>query len=72
MSSNIKLCLCKSFSTQGEISLRKWCKNYDRLLFKFRSGKHGLNDELGMHIHKCLLCGTECEKAVHVRTVDVQ
>ena len=42
-----------------------------RLLFKFRSGTHGLNEELGRHrgrkgIVECTLCGAECESVVHV------
>ena len=39
-----------------------------RLLFKFRSGTHGLNEELGRHRGKseCALCGAECESVVHV------
>ena len=46
-----------------------------RLLFKFRSGTHGVNEELHMYIgrHKgrngmteCILCGDECESAVRV------
>ena len=37
-----------------------------RLLFKFRSGAHGLNVELGRYRggegkSKCILCGAECE-----------
>ena len=37
-----------------------------RLLFKFRSGTHGLNEELGRHRGRegkteCSLCGNECE-----------
>ena len=37
-----------------------------RLLFKFRSGTHGLNEELGRHSDRdgrveCTLCGAECE-----------
>ena len=41
-----------------------------RLLFKFRSGTHGLNEELGRHSGrngrtKCVLCGNECESVVH-------
>ena len=40
-----------------------------RLLFKFRSGKHGLNEELGRHSDRdgrveCMLCGAECESVV--------
>ena len=42
-----------------------------RLLFKFRSGAHGLNEELGRHRGRegkseCVLCGAECESVVHV------
>ena len=39
-----------------------------RLLFKFRSGTHGLNEELGRHSDRveCTLCGDECESVVHV------
>ena len=42
-----------------------------RLLFKFRSGTHGLNEELGRQSDRdgrveCTLCGTECESVVHV------
>ena len=42
-----------------------------RLLFKFRSGTHGLNEELGRHRGRngrteCVLCGDECENVVHV------
>ena len=42
-----------------------------RLLFKFRSGTHGLNEELSRHRGRngrteCILCGNECESAVHV------
>ena len=42
-----------------------------RLLFKFRSGTHGLNEELGGHRGRegrkeCLLCDAECESVSHV------
>ena len=42
-----------------------------RLLFKFRSGTHSLNEELGRHRGRegkleCTLCGAECESVVHV------
>ena len=42
-----------------------------RLLFKFRSGTHGLNEEQGRHRSRggkseCVLCGAECESEVHV------
>ena len=42
-----------------------------RLLFKFRSVTHGLNEELGRHRGRegkseCVLCGAECESVAHV------
>ena len=43
-----------------------------RLLFRFRSGTHGLNEELGRHRgsregnKECELCGNECESVSHV------
>ena len=42
-----------------------------RLLFKFRSGTHGLNEELGRHRGRegkteCSLCGDDCEIVNHV------
>ena len=45
-----------------------------RLLFKFRSGTHGLNEELGRHRGmegklECTLCGAECENVVHVYSI---
>ena len=41
------------------------------LLFRFRSGTHGLNEELGMDRGRegkveCILCGIECESVMHV------
>ena len=40
-------------------------------MFKFWSGTHGLNEELGRHRGRngrteCVLCGDECESVVHV------
>ena len=40
-------------------------------MFKFRSGTHGLNEELARHRGRegkteCSLCGYECEDASHV------
>ena len=45
-----------------------------RLLFKFRSGTHGLNEELGRHRGRegkteCYLCGNECENVTCVMGV---
>ena len=42
-----------------------------RLMFKFRSGANGLNEELGRHRGKngdrqCKLYGDECKSVVHV------
>ena len=47
------------------------CDAGTRLLFKFRSGTHGLNEELGRHSNRdgkkeCDLCGDECESVSHV------
>ena len=40
-------------------------------MFKFRSGTHGLNEELGRHRGRegkveCSICGAEYESVVHV------
>ena len=64
LNSKVKLSLYKSFCKEIEF------KNYlqgvgdpgTRLLFKFRSGTNGLNEELGRHRGKnddrqCKLCG---------------
>ena len=42
-----------------------------RLLFKFRSGTHGLNEKLSRQRgnegkKECELCGNECESVNHV------
>ena len=47
------------------------CDAGSRLLFKFRSGTHGLNEEFGRHSGRegktdCSLCGNECENVSHV------
>ena len=47
------------------------CDAGSRLLFQFRSGMHGLNEELGRHRGRegkteCSLCGDECENVSHV------
>ena len=60
---------------EGNSSLKKYLHGRSddggRLLFKFRSGTHGLNEELGRHSDRdgrveCTLCGAECESVVHV------
>ena len=55
------------------------CKKYlygvpdmgSKLLFKFRSGTHGLNEELGRHITRniskaCVFCNCDCESVEHI------
>ena len=47
------------------------CDAGSTLLFKFRLGTHGLNEELGRHRGRegkteCSLCGDECENVSHV------
>ena len=42
-----------------------------KLLFRFRSGTHGLNEELGRHSTRnsskaCIFCECECESVEHV------
>ena len=42
-----------------------------KLLFRFRSGTHGLNEELGRHITRnvskaCVFCNCDCESVEHV------
>ena len=60
----------KGFVKQTEF-LHGLCDAGTRLLFKFRSGTHGLNEELGRHRGRegkveCSICGAECESVVHV------
>ena len=62
----------KNFGKRGEF--KKYYGVSDagtRLLFKFRSGMHGLSEELGRHRGRegkseCTLCGAERESVVHV------
>ena len=63
-----KLTLYKCFGR--EVQFKKYLHGLSdagtRLLFKFRSGTHGLNEELGRHRGRegkkeCVLCGDECE-----------
>ena len=75
LNSKVKLSLytCKSFCK--EIQFKNYLQGVGdpgtRLMFKFRSGTNGLNEELGRHRGKngnrqCKLCGDECESVVHV------
>ena len=63
----------KGFVKQTEFKryLHGLCDAETRFLFKFRSGTHGLNEELGRHRGRegkveCSICGAECESVVHV------
>ena len=64
----VKLAMYKTFGKK----FKKYLHDAGtRLLFKFRSGTHGLNEELGRHRGRegkseCTLCGAECESVVHV------
>ena len=64
----VKLDMYKRFGKSVEFKkyLHGICDIGSRLLFKFRSGTHGLNEELGRHRGRqgkteCSLCGNECE-----------
>ena len=69
----VKLDIYKRFGKSVEFKkyLHGVCDAGSRLLFKFRSGTHGLNEELGRHRGRegkteCSLCGDEFENVSHV------
>ena len=73
LNAKVKLSLYKTFG-KG-IEFKKYLHGAvdagSRLLFKFRSGTHGLNEELGRRRGRegnkeCELCGNECESVSHV------
>ena len=75
LNTKVKLDIYKRFGKSVEF--KKYlhgvhvCDAGNRLLFKFRSGTHGLNEELGRHRGregktKCSLCGDECENVSHM------
>ena len=71
LNSKVKLGLYKAFSKEVEFKsyLHGVSDARTRLLFKFRSGTHGLNEELGRHRGRngwteCALCDDECESVV--------
>ena len=71
LNSKFKLSLYRTFSKNVGFKLHGVSDAGSRLLFKFRSGTHGLNEELGRHRGRegkveCTLCGAECESVVHV------
>ena len=70
LNSKVKLSLYRTFGKVVE--LKKYVRRVgDAGTFKFRSGTHGLNEELGGHRGRegrkeCLLCDAECESDSHV------
>ena len=73
LDSKVKLSLYKTFCKAVEFKayLHGECDIGSRLMFKFRSGTYGLNEELGRHRGRegrkeCLLCDDECESVSHV------
>ena len=73
LNTKVKLDIYKRFGKSIEFKkyLHGVCDAGSRLLFKFRSGTHGLNEELGRHRGRegkteSSLCGIECENVSHV------
>ena len=73
LNSKVKLDMYKRFGKKVEFKryLHGVGDAGTRHLFKFRSGTHGLNEELGRHRGRegkseCVLCGAECESVIHV------
>ena len=73
LNAKVKLSLYKNFGKGIEFKkcLHGVADAGSRLLFKFRSGTHGLNEEWGRHSGRegnkeCGLCGNECERVSHV------
>ena len=73
LNSKVKLELYKTFGKEVEFKryLHGVSNAGTKLLFKFRSRTHGLNEELGRHRGRngkteCILCGDECESVVYV------
>ena len=74
--SKVKLTLYKCFGREVQY-LHGLSDAGTRLLFKFRSGTHGLNEELGRHRGRegkkeCVLCGDECESVIVIHCGIVQ
>ena len=73
LSTKVKLDIYKRFGKNIEFKkyLHGICDTGSRHLFKFRSGTHSLNEELGRHRGRegrmeCSLFGNECENVSHV------
>ena len=72
LNNKTKLTIYKTFG--GEVKFKRYLNGVGvagtRLLFKLRSGTHGLNEELGRHRgregkYMCNLCGEDCESVGH-------
>ena len=75
LSTKVKLDIYKRFDKSVEFTkylhVHGVCDAGSRLLFKFKLGMHGLNEELGRHRERkgkmnCSLCWVECENVSHV------
>ena len=71
LDNKVKLAMYKKFGKRVEFKkyLHSVSDAGTRLLFKFRSGTHGVNEELGRHRGRegkleCTLCGVECGSCV--------
>ena len=78
LNSKVALALYRIF--RKKIGVKKYLHGVSdarsRLLLMFRSGTHGLNEELGRHGARkgkvqCIVCGAECESVLHVPIVVV-
>ena len=70
LDSKLKLDMCRRFGGKREFKKYLYGRSNEGAS-KFRSGTHGLNEELGRHSDRdgrveCTLCGAECESVVHV------
>ena len=72
LNNKTKLTIYKTFG--GEVKFKRYLNGVGDagtpLLFKLRSGTHGLNEELGRHRgregkYMCNLCGEDCESVGH-------
>ena len=73
LNTKVKLDIYRRFgkSVEFKIYLHGICDAGSKLLFKFRLGTYGLNEELGRHKGRegkteYSLCGNECENVSHV------
>ena len=73
LDTKVKIDIYKWFGKSVEFKkyLHGVCDAGIRPMFKFRSGTHDLNEELGRHRGRegkteCSLCGNECENVSHV------